>query len=717
MTEIRTQDLRFTMPEVTALLRQLVESEVDEATVSVLEEKTEGWVTGLRLAMLSLRHRGDLDDLLAGLRGSSQYLMDYLISEVLSHHSPDIQDFLIKSSILDRLCGSLSEAVVGLAGPATSGRAYLETVANADLFIIPLDDQGLWYRYHHLFQQFLLHRLQQQHTPDEIAALHAQAADWFSQNGLIEEALQHALATGDTRKAVRLVTQHRHVILNQDQWPRLDRWLRLFPAKIVEAEPELLMLDALLKQMRSQLIDMPNLLKRVEQLLAQSTLEEETARHLQAEVDTFRGVLHFYAADPKVALVHLEQALAILPRNHYHMRSLALMMMGYAYQMRGDLDAAIVLASEKLLERPRNDMIQGRLRIMLCIIYWMEADLVNMFEYAQQVHSMLGSSRAQYFLGCVHYQRNELAAAERAFSAVVDRPYLSYGVTFAHASFGLALTYLAQGRPDQARQVADSTVAFMIETDNIFLLPVAQAFQAELAARQGRLAEAGQWTSQAGATQRRQAMTGFYGPQLALPKILLAQNTAESRQQAADYLAQWHDFVVSVHNTRFLIEVLALQALLHQAQGNRPAALDALTQAITLARPGGFIRLFVDLRPGLKPLLADLAQNGVAPAYIAKILAASDSSGPQDDESPIEDTPQSPKRSPHPALLESLTNREMDVLLLMADRLTNKEIARELVISTDTVKQHAINLYRKLHVNNRRQAVAKARDLGLLLPH
>jgi LuxR family maltose regulon positive regulatory protein len=254
----------------------------------------------------------------------------------------------------------------------------------------------------------------------------------------------------------------------------------------------------------------------------------------------------------------------------------------------------------------------------------------------------------------------------------------------------------------------------MLETHSTLLLPVAEAFRAELAARQGRLAEAGQWAVRVGPTPPRQGMPSFYGPQLALPKVLLAQNTAESRQQAADYLAQLHGFVKSIHNTRFLIEVLALQALLHQAQGNRTAALDALAQAVTLARPGGFIRLFVDLGPEMEPLLADLAQNSVAPDYIAQIRAAFDSSVPQDDEGLIEDGPQPPERSPHPDLLESLTNREMDVLLLMADRLTNKEIAQRLGISAETVKQHAINLYRKLHVNNRRQAVAKARDLDLL---
>jgi LuxR family maltose regulon positive regulatory protein len=725
MTEIRTQDLRFTMAEATALLQQLTETEIDEATVSLLEEKTEGWVTGLRLAVLSIRHRGDLDNLLAGLQDTSQYVMDYLISEVLSYQPPDVQAFLVRSSVLDRLSGPLSEAVVGLAGPTPTGQAYLETVARANLFIIPLDDRQQWFRYHHLFQQFLLHRLQQQHSPEEIAALHARATDWFAQNGLVEEALHHALAAGDTPQAVQLVAQHRLALMNQDGWQRLGRWLRLFPDQVVQMEPELLMLDAWLKQTRWQLGELSAVLERIETLLSQSSPPGYTGStaHLQDEINALRAAGLLYSVATEDALAYLTQILLTIPPNHYYVRGYVVFALGIAYQMAGDTEAANTLVSEGLLEMPRNEMFQTRLLGTLSIVNWMAADLENLWlastrclEISKKANSVLGLTAAQHFQGCVHYHRNNLAAAERAFTAIVDRPYLAHALTFTHSAIGLASTYQAQGRPDQAREVIDSTIAFMLETHNTLLLPVAEAFRAELAARQGRLAEAGQWAVRVGPTPPRQGMPSFYGPQLALPKVLLAQNTAESRQQAADYLAQLHGFVKSIHNTRFLIEVLALQALLHQAQGNRTAALDALAQAVTLARPGGFIRLFVDLGPEMELLLADLAQNSVAPDYIAQIRAAFDSSVPQGDEGLIEDRPQPPERSPHPDPLESLTNREMDVLLLMADRLTNKEIAQRLGISAETVKQHAFNLYRKLHVNNRRQAVAKARDLDLLPP-
>jgi LuxR family maltose regulon positive regulatory protein len=751
VTEIRTEDLRFTTDEAAALLRQWIEAPVDEATISVLEETTEGWVTGLRLMVLSVRHRGDLDNLVTGLHGSSRYVTQYLMSEVLSRQPPELQDFLVRSSILGRFCAPLCDAlrfvsaesqgnpsaatldlgpgeppqrfkrpfVVALDEIGQSGQAYLERLAEENLFLVSLDDEGQWFRYHHLFQQFLLSRLKQQLPSGEIAALHVQAAGWFARNGLVEEALYHSLAADDTSGAVRLVAQHRHRLMNRDQWQRLARWLRLFPHQVTEAEPELLVLDAWLKQVRWQTKEMLAVLERAETHLVEpySSGGADAASHLQAEIDALRTASLLFSADMESGLAHGRRTLTNLPRGHYYVRGYATMLMGCAYQMAGDLDAAVALATGGLLEMPRNEMFHTRLLGMLCMVYWMDADLENLwlsasrcFEISQEVDAVLSLTASHHFQGCVHYHRNDLIAAEQVFRDVIDRRYATHALTYAYCVVGLASTYQAQGWPDRAREVVDSAIAFMLETHSPVMLPVAQAFQAELAARQGRLAEASRWASQAGSSQLQQSLPGFYGPQLALPKVLLALDTAASRRQAADLLPQLRRFVQTIHNTRFLIEVLALQALLHQAQGEQSAALDALQQAITLAQPGGFVRLFVDLGPKLEPLLAQLWQQGVAPAYIAQILGAFPGFVPKDGDRPMPGT----RQPTHTELVETLTNREMDVLLLLAERKINKEIAGELGISTETVKRHTRNLYRKLDVRNRRQAAARARTLGIL---
>jgi LuxR family maltose regulon positive regulatory protein len=731
VTEIRTLDLRFTTSEVQALLQQWTGTRAGEATVSLLSKKTEGWITGLRLALLSLRHPGDLDDLVSKLQGSSNYVTDYLVSEVLSRLPLALQDLLVKSSILDRFCGPLCDALQqasdmgppfrATGAPGQGGRAYLERLAKEHLFVVPLDDQGEWYRCHHLFQQFLLHQLRRQLAADQITALHVRAADWFAQNGLIEDALHHALAAGDVARAIRWVAEYRHTLMNRDDWQRLTRWVRLFPRAVVEAEPELLIAEAWTKQVQWQVPEMAARLARIETLLAEAPASLAETHPLQSETNALRAAGLAFSAATEDSLSYLEGILSTIPRQHYYVRGYASMLLGCAYQMNGDLGAAVALASEGLQEIPISDIFQTRLLGMLSMVYWMDADLENLLLTAtrclaisRQADAVLSMTASHHYLGCVHYHRNNLDAAASAFAAAVDRPYLTHALTLAYCGVGLASTYQAQGQPDRAWEAADSIVVHMRETQNALLLPAVQAFQAELAARQGRLEEASRWVEQVGSALRPSGLPGFFGPQLALPKILLAQNTAKSRQQAAEYLPKLRAFLESIHNTRFLIETLALQALLYEAEGNRPNALDALAQAIIPAQPGGFIRLFVDLGPQLEPLLVQLAQDGVTPAYIAQILDAFPVPAPPEGDLSLAVMPQLTQRRSHPELVETLTNREMDVLLLLAERLTNKEIAQRLGISSETVKRHASSLYQKLDVHNRRQAAARARALGLL---
>ena len=309
-------------------------------------------------------------------------------------------------------------------------------------------------------------------------------------------------------------------------------------------------------------------------------------------------------------------------------------------------------------------------------------------------------------------------------------------MNFAHSAFALALIYQAWGRADEATEVAESVVSYALDTNNTAVLQIARAFQAELALRQGRLAEASHWAEQFIAKPFT-AMYRFYVPQLTLVRVLLAENTADSREQAGDLLTQLYDFVVSTHNTRFQIDVLALQALLYDSQDDAPAALTALTEALTLAEPGDFIRLFVDLGPPMADLLKHLASQNVAVGYIGKILTAFREDAQRaipdatDHESPSPDLQVTP--SPHlptcPAklakrcgisssltsqpLVEPLTNREFEILELLTQRMSTKEIAAKLFISPTTVKKHLSNIYGKLNVSNRRQAVEKAETLGI----
>ena len=326
----------------------------------------------------------------------------------------------------------------------------------------------------------------------------------------------------------------------------------------------------------------------------------------------------------------------------------------------------------------------------------------HLLELARERNLAESLDWAQYFRGCAHYQQNDLEAAARDFAAVVSEHRAAHGIVFPHSTFGLASTHQAQGLVEPARAAAATAVKYALEMNNPAMLADARAFEAHLALLQGREGEAARWAAQADRNIRTAPMPLFYVPDFTLVEVLLAQGTPASLEEAARLLARLHEVVQATHNTRFLIEALALQALLHDARHERSAALEALAQAVALAEPGGVIRVFVDLGPRMAALLHQFAAQGAHPGFIATLLAVFPAA-----------------RDPEPALrqsslIEPLSERELEVLALLAQRLSNKEIARVLSISPMTVKRHSSNIYQKLAVGGRREAVAKAAALGLV---
>jgi LuxR family maltose regulon positive regulatory protein len=725
MTEIRVQQLRFSRAETSAFLQNVLDTLVDDAAAALLEEKTEGWVAGLRLAILSLQRQKDLESVLAELPEDNRYVMDYIVTEVVSKQPPVIQEYLLTTAFLDRFCAPLCEAVcMPDAEPGTcemSGQEFLEWLEQANLFTIPLDLQHRWFRYHHLFQKLLKRRLKSRYSPHDISALHKQASAWFAENGLIEDALHHALEAGDPSGAAQLMARHRHDLVNQEQWHRLGRWLRMLTRDIVEKDPELLMLEAwyLFNRMRS--LEIVDVLDRAESLVALMTPESAATGALQGEIDALRSYQYYLTAHGHQAVAHAQRALEKIPRQHFSERGFAIILLALSYQMTGDLKRAhsVVLKALKEVE-VQGDTYHARLLATLCFIHWMDADLSDLQQAAAQ-YLKLGQEHklketialGRYFLGICHYDRNELTEAESYLASVVKERYIANTINYAHSAFALALIYQAQGRPEEAREEAESVVSQALETRNTFMLAVAEAFEAELAFRQGRIAEVGRWAKSFDPDPLLAAHR-FYVPQLTLARVLLARDTTESRQKADAFLHRLHDFYTSIHNTRFQIEVLALQALLHEIKGDKTAALSALEHSVALAEPGGFIRLFVDLGPKMADLLSRLAKKNIAVKYVGKLLTAirNEEAGPVRTAS--DDQPVAPLATSHLLPNESLTNRELDILALLGQRKSNKEIAEKLFISPETVKRHTINIYQKLGVNSRQKAVTKAYALGIL---
>jgi LuxR family maltose regulon positive regulatory protein len=625
---------------------------------------------------------------------------------------------MIKTSILDRFCADLCETVCcqeaepsgnGSGQPAINGARFLEWLNASNLFVMPLDNRYEWFRYHHLFQEFLQQELASRFSPDEIRELHATAGRWYAQNNFIEEALYHLLPTGDTKAAIQLVARQRYRLMNTTQWPRIDRWLNLFSTEIVETSGELWMLKIWLVYQRGQYAELPGLLSHLGTILTNES-EPEIANQLAGEINALRCAISYYSGDADGAISYARDALDHLDPEIWIVRVMVRMYLGGSLLLKGDEKGgyqAYYGAFEE--ERGQNKRFKATLLMTACYFHWITADLRSMERAAKQSITLCQESghrqilgQANYHMGCVRYQQNNLSAAQENFAWVVARPYQNYGVAYTNSVCGLAMIYQAHGRESDTWEVIEGAIAFLLETGNTTQLPVVLALQTEMALMQGRLANASQWAKKLDPIPPLVPMPYFMAPHLTLVKVWLAQNTPTSVDKAAQLLGQLEEYLSSIHNTRFLIDTFALQALLADASGNPAAAQTALEKSLQLAQPGGFIRVFVDLGTQMADLLSRIKPDPNLSKYIEQILAAFPEKPIQQRQSEIHNLP------------EPLTNRELQILELLQDRLSNKEIAAQLVISPGTVKGHTIHIYDKLDVKGRRQAVEKAIALGIL---
>ena len=718
MTEIRTQELRLSLAETATFLQQMTGKTVDDKIAAAFEKRTEGWVTGLRLAALSLREREDLGNIMDSLPDDNRYVMDYLIAEILSVQPPAIQDYLLSSAILNRFCAELCEAVCTKVNQpeaccSIGGKIFISQLEQDNLFVVPLDNQGRWYRYHHLFQRLLQRQMKKRYSPNAITKLHKQAGDWFVQNNLPDEALQHFLTANDIPAAKEIVIQNRHALTNQEQWHRLEHWIGLLPKTAIDTSPELLVTNAWLCENRLKISEMIDLTIRADSLITGKGTEKSINRQLSGEIAALKAARFFLEGKGMLALSSAKQALKTIPEPHASERAFALLVLAFSHQMTGSLKDAFSVVY-KALDQADVYSYTYRARLMFseCFINWIVTDLKALKRTANQVMNfgqeyglMESTSFAHYFLGIAHYCLNDIEAAEKHLVLGAKQGRISNINTFVHSSFALALSYQTQGLHNEAQNTAEAVIGHAIRTGNSALLKKAQAFQAELALRQGRNAEAVRW-AQGYDPDSLTAALRFYIPQLTLVKVLIVQGTKRSIKKAANLLNQMKDFYSSTHNTSCLIHVLALSALLYEAQGNEAEALSALGRALTLAEPGGLIRPFLDLGPKIMDLLSRLVRHNVAIKYVGQIITDFRKEG-------VDHSRTSAYLS-EPSLGEILTNREIDIITLLAQRMTNKEIAKKLFISPLTVKKHSTNIYSKLSVKSRQEAVDRAKALGII---
>jgi LuxR family maltose regulon positive regulatory protein len=737
LAELRAADLRFTSSEAAEFLNQVMGLDLSGEDVAALETRTEGWIVGLRLAAISMQGRKDVTGFIQSFTGSHHFVLDYLVEEVLEQQSENIQTFLLQTAVLDLLTGSLCDTLTG----QDNGQATLEALERANLFIIPLDEERRWYRYRRLFCDLLRQRLRQE-QPDWIPMLHVRASEWYEQNGFVDEAIAHALRADDFERAAHLIEEQVDALWGRGEHAKLKNWLVKLPTELVFSKPHLSIFHAWFLLSSGQLGAAERSLQAVEHSLdsrpdratetesqEQNSVTSSDRVRLRGRVAAIRAFLASYRADVQGIIQHAHQALEYLSEQDLTWRSITAITLGDAQGFKGDMTAAyearlealkackaagdiycILVASNKLAITLR---AQGRLKrtIEMC---QQQLQLAEQSGISQSVVvgwllAIWGETLAELndLDGAVRLAKKGFKLAERSGNLQM----LGCGYMC------LARILFSRGDLTGAEELTQKMENIGRESNlPPWISDQIAAWQARLWLAQGKLEAASQWMEERGLDIGGEPIPlheidyfSVFDYQI-LARILIAQGRLD---ETARLLQRLLEAAEAGGRTAKMIEILNLQALSLQARGGIDQAIATLEKALTLAEPEGFIRIFVDEGPPMAQLLREAAARGIMPDYTAKLLAIFEGAT-KDEGRTTRPSAASAADRPPSVLVEPLSERELEVLQLIAEGLTNREIASRLSVSLNTVKVHTRNIYGKLNVHSRTQAIVRSQELGLL---
>ena len=724
LAEIRAADLRFTPGEAAEYLNEVMGLALTAADVAALEGRTEGWIAALQLAALSMQGRADTAAFIDGFAGDDRYIVDFLAEEVLQRQPDHVQQFLLQTSILDRLSGPLCDAVTGQDG----GKAELAALERGNLFLVPLDDRRRWYRYHQLFADVLHARLRDE-RPGEVPELHRRASGWYEQNGEPSEAIRHALAAGDFGRAADLIELAIPGMLRIRQEAAVLGWLGLLPDEVVRVRPVLSVgfagallaggqyegVEARLRDAEGWLDGTTGIRQGSRAPAAEMVVVDDTEfRRLPAGIELYRAAQALVRGDGPGTVRHARQALGLSPADDHLGRASAAALMGLAFWASGDLEAGYSGYAECMAGLRRAGHIADTFgcAIALADIRRTQGRLgeaMRTYEQALQRASQPGGpvlrGTADMYVGMseVHRERDDLPAATQQLLRSQELGEHT-GLPQNRYRWRVAMARVRQAEGDLGGALDLLNEAERLYVGDFFpnVRPV-PALRARVQIAQGELGEALGWARERDLSVEDDLSYLREFEHITLARVLLAgyadERTERSIQEATRLLDRLLRAAEEGQRTGSVIEILALQALAHQARDDIPAALASLRRALMLAEPEGYVRIFADEGPAMASLLRAAAKEGIAPGYVRRLLAA------------VNKTEDSMPASQ--GLIEPLSERELDVLRLLGTDLGGPDIARELVVSLNTVRTHTKNIYAKLGVNNRRAAVRRARELDL----
>jgi LuxR family maltose regulon positive regulatory protein len=715
LTELRAADMSFTVDETATLFNESLNLQLSNRDIQLLETRTEGWIAGLQLAALSLQGRKDPSDFIRTFKGEHRYIADYLMEEVLDRQPENLRDFLLQTSILTRLSGPLCDAVT----EQENSQQMLNALEKANLFVIPLDDERYWYRYHHLFADLLEQRLRSKQS-DLMIELHRRASQWLAENGFKEEAVDHAFVAQDHDQAVRLIEDIAEIDWDRARESRLLKWFKKLPDEKIEANPNLCIFYARESFKSGYLDEAEKKLQAAEQMLQSDSISDVNKKGLIGRIAVIRAYMSARTGDTSGIIHFSNQALKLLPQRDLMWRSVAATTLGMGYGWAGAGDC--VKAQQAFLEAMKTSQEAGNIyyyifagsclgSVMLMRAKFMEANNIcqkmlslairNGIEQTGIVGSLYGN------LGMILCEYNDVDEGIRLLNKAVELSEQGRDpVIMASCQISLLRGLIYQ---------TDFAGAFKLmekinERASDFMLPpwitnTISAFNVYMWIGSGNLNRAVQWMQERKLSVDNTIDNLREFEYLALAHILFAQKQLDDADRLLQRL---------IENTKagdrvyLMIEMRLYRALILKAKEDIGAALDELKSALALAEPGGLINIFVSKGKPVAELLEEIVavkkrdqddiKAGFSQSYVKKIMIGFKASTP-------------PKIE---GLFESLSEREIEVLFLIARGLSNKDIAEKLFISLNTVKTHTKNINSKLNVNSRTRAVARAKELGIL---